>query len=241
MHPLHVVIVFQGFKKAHHLLGLFQVFDHQPVLGQIADTAGFNLHAFFFQHALHLLQFRVVADHLKDFSFFVVDVVCPGLQGKFGQFVFIQGRLGDLDHAFFVKGIHHAVAGAQAAPGLVKNATYRGDGSVFVVAQAFHNHRHLGRAIALVDDFVIVVALVAASAFLNGAFDVVGRHVHRLGRQYGSTQAGVKVGVFPPDAGCRGDLAGHLGEDLAPFGIDHTFFVLDGTPFTMSRHKPFPR
>ena len=61
---------------------------------------------------------------------------------------------------------------------LRENLTDLGGGAVFVVGEQFHQERHAAGTVAFVGDFLVGDAGEFAGAFLDGAVDVVGGHIH---------------------------------------------------------------
>src|SRR5208283_1256762 len=95
---------------------------------------------------------------------------------------------------------------------------------------------HPARPIALKDKFFIAGAGQFAGAALDGAFDVVGRHVLGLSRHDSRTQPRVHVGIAPRLRRHR-DFLDETGEDLAALGVKRALLMLDGCPFRMAGHS----
>ena len=98
-----------------------------------------------------------------------------------------------------------------------------------------HDDRHAARAVALEGDLFVVHAFQFAGAALDGALDVVLRHVLRLGGGHGRAQAGVAVRVAATLGG-YGDFLKETREYLAALCIQRALLVLDCGPFGMAGH-----
>ena len=86
---------------------------------------------------------------------------------------------------------------------LGENVTDFGQGSVLVIRRHFQQHRHTTRPVTFVDHFLVRGAGKFTRPLLNGALDVIRRHVLSLGGHDGRTQAriGIRVSTTYP----RGD------------------------------------
>ena len=81
--------------------------------------------------------------------------------------------------------------------------------------------------VALVDDLLVLLGLVAAGRLLDGALDVVRGHVGRARLLDREAQTVVRVGVAAARARRDGDLAPDLGEDGAALGVVDALLALD--------------
>src|SRR6185295_4950554 len=90
--------------------------------------------------------------------------------------------------------------------------------------------------VAFVGQLFVALALERAGALLDGAIDVVLRHVDRARRIHRQPEAGIAVRV--PATGARGD--GDLPDDLGPCrgapGISDRLLALDLLPFAVAGH-----
>ena len=111
-----------------------------------------------------------------------------------------------------------------------------GDGTVAVVGEAGDDQADAAVGVGFEEDFFEGAAAEFAGAFLDGAVDVVGRHVDGLAFAEDGAQGDVGAGIAA--AGARGDgqFLGELGEDLAALGVGGGLLVLDGCPFAVSTH-----
>ena len=106
------------------------------------------------------------------------------------------------------------------------------DRAVLVVGEHLDDDGDATGAVALVGDLLVGDAFELAGAALDGALDVVGGHVLRLGRGDGAAQTGIAVGVSAAAGlGGDGDFLDQTGEDLATFGVKRALLVLDCGPF----------
>src|SRR6185369_1575441 len=138
------------------------------------------------------------------------------------------------------RGIQHGVVGGDAAvvfddAGAVEHGGDRagfaeiaarfgeegadvGGGAVAVVGQRLDDDGDAAGAVTLVADLVIVLALIA-ERLLDGALDIVLRHVLLARRDDGGAQARVHVGVGRAQLGRDGDFPRQLAEQLRLLGI----------------------
>src|SRR5690606_34580863 len=75
-----------------------------------------------------------------------------------------------------------------------------------------------------------------AGAALDGALDVVLRHVLRLRLVHGEGEAGVHAGVAAAVAGGHHDVARDAGPDLRAAGVGDALLPLDLRPLVVSGH-----
>ena len=85
-------------------------------------------------------------------------------------------------------------------------------------------------AVALKGDLFVADAFQLAGAALDGALDVVLRHVLGLGGQNGGAQPRIAVRIAAALGG-DGDFLDQAGEDLAALGVERALLVLDCGPF----------
>src|SRR5690606_40201852 len=105
-----------------------------------------------------------------------------------------------------------------------------------IVGHAVDQHRRAARTIACVAGFFVVGAVRSARPALNGALDVVLRHVGGRGLVPGQAETRVGVRVGAAGASRYGDFTNDLGPELAALGVLTPFAVLDVRPFTVSGH-----
>src|SRR5262245_43422767 len=105
---------------------------------------------------------------------------------------------------------------------------------VAVVGQHANHHRHAARRVALVGDLLVGLAGELAGALLDGALDVLLRHVRFLGRLDGGLEPHVGLGVAAPVPGGHGDLSQNFREELAALDVRLALLPLDLRPPGMS-------
>jgi hypothetical protein len=115
-----------------------------------------------------------------------------------------------------------------------------GHGAVQVVGRDLDQDGGAAGAVSLVRRLLIRHALEFASALLDGALDVVVRHVRRLGGVDGGTQAGIAVGVAAALTGRHGDLLDELGKQRAALGVGDRLLSLDLCPLAVAGHTGNP-
>ena len=102
--------------------------------------------------------------------------------------------------------------------------------AVAIVGRGLDQQRDAAGAVALEGDLFIQCAGKLTGAALDGALDVVLRHVLGLGRQNGRTQPWITVGVAAA-ARRHADFLDQTGEDLAALRVQRALLVLDCGPF----------
>jgi len=86
-------------------------------------------------------------------------------------------------------------------------------------------------AVALKRKFFKIDARQFAGTALDGALDIVLRHVFRLGRENRSAQARIGIRIAPAVIGGNADFLNKAGKNLAALGVECALFVLDCRPF----------
>jgi hypothetical protein len=86
------------------------------------------------------------------------------------------------------------------------------------------------RRVALVGDLLVRLARELAGALLDGALDVVGRHVRFLRRLHRGLEAHVDLGIAAAVLGGHRDLAQDLREELPALHVGLALLPLDLRP-----------
>src|SRR4051812_15183100 len=109
------------------------------------------------------------------------------------------------------------------------------DGAVAVVGGDFDQNSDAAWAVAFKRDLFVADAGKLAGAPLDGALDVIRRHVLGLRGGHGGTQTGILLRVA---SGFRGnsDFLDEAGEDLAAFGVESALLLVYFRPFTIAGH-----
>jgi hypothetical protein len=108
-------------------------------------------------------------------------------------------------------------------------------GAVAVVGESLDDDGDAARPVALVAHFLVVLG-IAAHRLLDGALDVVLRHVLGAGVLDGEPEPRVHVGVGHAHLRRDGDLLGKLGEELRAPCIGGALLVHDVLELRMSGH-----
>src|ERR1700733_3411135 len=101
------------------------------------------------------------------------------------------------------------------------------DGAVAIVGGDFDDESDASGAVALEGYFLVDRPGKFTGATLNGALDVVLRHVLSLGGGDSAAQPGIGIDISSALASRHGDFPDQTGEDLATLGVKCAFFVLD--------------
>lgn len=110
-----------------------------------------------------------------------------------------------------------------------------GYGAVAVIGHRLDQDSNAIRAVALVSDLVIIHAFEFAHAAFYRTVNGVVRHVLRLGIGDRLSQPRIRINVAAVTGASRDrDLLDHLRKDLATFGVESAFLVLDSVPLAVS-------
>ena len=109
---------------------------------------------------------------------------------------------------------------------------------ILVVRKRLDVQRHAPRRVALVHDPFVAHALQLAGPLLDGALDVVLRHVRGLGGIHRETQPRIEVRVATTLPRPDRDLTDELGEHLAALVVVYSLLALDLGPLVVSCHAP---
>src|SRR5207253_2636540 len=140
---------------------------------------------------------------------------------------------------FAVEHPRHGIRGAEIAAVTLEGVANLGDGAVGVVGGGFDEQGRAAGPVRLVGDLFVRHALELARSLLDGALDVVERHVLGFGGVDGGAEPGVAGGVAAVLLGGDRDLADQLGEQRAAPLVGDGFLPLDLLPFAMTSHgKP---
>ena len=106
--------------------------------------------------------------------------------------------------------------------------------AIAVVGERVGHDRHAGRSVTLIPDLFQRIAFQRAGASLDGAVDLVGRHVYLACLLDRQPEPEVAVGVASTLFGRDCDFTGGTCERLTTLGVDHCFFVFDAGPFRVA-------
>ena len=109
-------------------------------------------------------------------------------------------------------------------------------GAVAVVGQSLDDDRHAARPITLVADFIVAFR-VGALRLLDGAVDVVLRHVLGARRKHRRAQARIECRVGQTELGRNGDFPRKLAEQLGARLILAPLAVHDVLELGMTCHR----
>ena len=156
-----------------------------------------------------------------------VDVLRPGIDRRQGHLVGVDARPWDRDEPARLELPGHRARAGQLTAGLGEHRAHLGRGPVAVVGLGLDEDRHTTRAVALVDDLLVLLGLAATSRLVDRPFDVISGHVHRARLLDREAQPVVGVGVAATLPGGHRDLPGDLGEERAALGVGDALGALD--------------
>ena len=110
------------------------------------------------------------------------------------------------------------------------------DYAVTVRGHHLQDHAYSAWSVTFEVYFLILFAFELACPSLDGALDILIRHIFVFGCGNRRPQPWVGIRVAAANTGGNADFADHLGEDTPPLGICSRLFVLDRRPFRMPRH-----
>src|ERR671919_1910666 len=133
--------------------------------------------------------------------------------------------------------IGNASGRGEVAIVFAKNAPDLGGGSILVISRGFNDHCHPAWSIALVNDLVEVLRVVAfTGAAFDCPLDIIVRHALGPRRLDRAPQTWIAIGIAAAGLRSDGDFLRQFAEDLAAFRVNHAFETLDLRPLAMSRH-----
>ena len=126
----------------------------------------------------------------------------------------------------------HTAHLAKIAGVLIEDVANLGGGPVAIVRHDLHHDGGAAGRVALVGDLVVRGPIGSARRTLDGAINVVHRHVRRAGTLDRHAQTEIRIGVRPATLAHRYDkLTPQTGEKLSTFGIVHALLTSYLMPF----------
>src|SRR5207247_3919909 len=125
---------------------------------------------------------------------------------------------------------------AEIAAVTLEGVANLGDGAFGVIGGGFDEQGRAAGPVRLVCDLVVRHALELARSLLDGALDVVERHVLGFGGVDGGAEPGVDGGVATAMLGGDRDLAAQLGDECAAPLVGDGFLPLDLLPLAVASH-----
>src|SRR5882672_4123797 len=164
------------------------------------------------------------------------EILGPGLQRRLEGAVLRIAVGVEPDLPLAVEHPGHGIGRAQIAAVAAEGVADLRHGAVGIVGRCLDDHGGAAGAVALVDHFLEGDALQLAGALLDGAFDVVARHINCLGGIDGRAQSGVAAGVAAAGLGSHGDFPDVLGPVGSPARVGDRLLVLDLLPLAVAGH-----
>jgi hypothetical protein len=232
---LGVIVFGQHLVEMDDLIGYFDVGEEEVVVGHVDEHLAAGFVAFVFEGGADEEEIfdRGVEDPIGAVG---GDVVGTAFEGDFGGGVLVKGGFGEADFALALELVGDAAGIGKGAVIFVEEDTEVGGGAVAVVGDDFDEEGGATGAVGFIESFIGDGATEIATAFFDGAVDVVIGHVLGLRSQDGGAEAGVHVRVGAAELGRDGDLLGELAEDSAAFGVNDCLETLDFGPFVVASH-----
>src|SRR6266481_1653022 len=225
---LDVVLLLERLDEPQHGRGILALHPHGG-LGHHGDLRLDDREPLRLERVPHGVHFIRRGRDLENF-FDGADVRGAALERLLHHLVFL-GLLGvHLDEPAAVEHPRHAACRPHPPALLLEDVPDLRPRPVLVVGENPHEHRHASRAVTLVGDLLELLARQAARAFLDGALDVVGRHIGRSRRLHRGLEAQVALGIAAPVLGRYRDLAEDLREELSPLVVCLALLALDLGP-----------
>src|SRR5262249_29369232 len=234
---LYVVQILQRLDELDHGGGVLRLDPHGR-LRNVRDLPFDDRHARPRQRVAHGVHLSRRRRDLKSF-FGATHVGSAGVEGLLDQIV-----LGDLvgadgDDALALEHPRDGARGAHVAAELLERVSDLWAGAVSIVGQdADHDGDAAGR-VAVVGDLLVRLAGQLAGALLDGALDVVLRHVDFLGGLDRRLQPHVALRIAATIFRRDRDLAEDLGEELAALDVGLALLTLDLRPPRMACHRRY--
>src|SRR5256885_10045470 len=127
----------------------------------------------------------------------------------------------------------HRVRGAEVTAVALEGVADLRDGAIRVVGGRFDEEGRAAGPVRLVGDFLVRDALELARSLLDGALDVVERHILGLSGVDGGAEPGVAPGIAAALLGGDRDFADQLSEQRAAPLVGDGLLPLDLLPFAV--------
>ena len=164
------------------------------------------------------------------------EIVGTCLERQFHQCVLIGVGALDDDLPLALEEPGHRTGAGELPAGFRDDVPNVGGGTVAVVRVGVGEHRHAARRKNLVSQLLVMGVVVVAGGALDGAVDIIRRHVGAAALEQDHPQARVQVRLRTADPDRNANLTGQLGEHLRLLGIGGALFPLDRRPLAMTRH-----
>src|SRR5579863_2044508 len=190
---LGIVEILKGFQKPHHLRRC-RALKLGVGGGQHRHFAHYGRDVRCLDGREHCLIGAGVGDDFPGLAF-IAEVLTAVLEHDVHQLFFAGSRLLDCDHALLRKHKAHRAGLTEVAAVLGQHMADLTDRPIAIVCGDVHDESNAAGAVALEADLFIHGAGQFARAALDGAFDVVRRHVFRFGGENRRTKTRIAVGV----------------------------------------------
>src|SRR5215472_10348700 len=226
---LHVIVLFESFHQPDHGVGRLP-FKLDVILGNHGYGGGSGLDAGFFDGFENSLVRGRVGQNLPVVTI-IAHVFRTRVENQGHQVVFLGCDLGHDDVTLLVEHPRNRTGFGHVAAVLAEDVTDFADRAVAIVGVDLRQQGDTAGTVAFQYEFFVDGTGQFTGSTLDGALDVVGRHILRLRGRDGGAQAGIGIGISPAVLGGNRDFLDKASENLAPLGVESALFVLDGGPF----------
>ncbi len=162
---------------------------------------------------------------------FIGQVVSTGFKNDFGELVFVCRRLRHNNDALLREHVADGAGFAEVSAVLGEGEANLRNCAIAVVGERVDEDGNTAGTVALEANLLVGCSLELASSLLDGALNVVSRHILGLGCDDGAAEAGIAVRIASAALGRDGDFFDQASKDLATLGVQRALLVLDCRPF----------
>src|SRR5918995_3235089 len=168
------------------------------------------------------------------------EILCAAVEGRLERTVFLVACGVEIDLALTIEHPRDRVRRPQIATVSAEGMANFRHGPIGIVGGGFDEDGRTAGTVPLVGQLLVDAPLQLTSALLDGAVDILPRHVDRVGGIDRGSQARVAAGVSAPAPGSYSDLANHLGPGGGALRVGDRLLTLDLLPFAMAGHSRTP-
>ena len=234
---LHVVILVEEIQHLLHSLKILALDRHSVLRNHLHLSGQETADALLFQRLAHSGQ---VIGRGVDFERILIHlhVLSARLQRHHHHLVLVAAGLTFHDqHALFVKHEAHGARGAHVAAKLGEAMANIAGGTVAIVGNRFHDHRHAAGRIAFVGDLFVIHIAQLACRLLDGAGNIIIGHIVSLRLGNHITQLAIDFRIAAALAHRNRNFTANFRKNLAAGSVSLALFRLNVMPLGMTGHR----